>query len=87
MIELVLHIFFFPNSDTMANDSVWGDHITLIAAAEVFRVKVWILSSIELPANSTLSPVTIIEPRGQVEKSVFLGHWHERHYSSLVADE
>lgn len=58
----------------MAADMAWGDHITLIAAAELFRTKIWILSSIDLPAHSKMSPVTIIEPSNMDEgKSIFLG--------------
>ena len=59
----------------MSQDQVWGDHITLIAAAEVFRTKIWILSSIDLPEDGKLSPVTIVEPREVQEgrKCIFLG--------------
>lgn len=78
----------------MAADMAWGDHITLIAAAELFRTKIWILSSIDLPAQSKMSPVTIIEPSNMDEgKSIFLGmqssnstlvsEWCEPHSNGL----
>ncbi len=59
-----------------------GDHITLIALAEVLQTRIWILSNVK--SDAKLSPVTIIEPR-EVDQNrcIFLAHWHERHYSSL----
>jgi hypothetical protein len=69
--------------DYMSLDGSWGDHLSLIAIAEVFKARVWIISSVETPESS--SPVTIIEPRETEGKKLFLlGHWHERHYTSLI---
>jgi hypothetical protein len=68
--------------DYMARDASWGDHITLIALAEVLQTRIWILSNVK--SDAKLSPVTVIEPR-EVDQNrcIFLAHWHERHYSSL----
>jgi hypothetical protein len=72
--------------DYMAREGSWGDHLSLIAVAEAFKARVWIISSVETPDNA--SPVTVIEPRETPGKKIlFLGHWHERHYSSLALEQ
>eukprot|EP01112_Ceratiomyxa_fruticulosa_P011478 TRINITY_DN3111_c0_g2_i1.p1 TRINITY_DN3111_c0_g2~~TRINITY_DN3111_c0_g2_i1.p1 ORF type:complete len:246 (-),score=22.46 TRINITY_DN3111_c0_g2_i1:75-812(-) len=66
----------------MSRNGIWGDHFTLIAAAEVYKVKIWILSSVESPNNQGY--ITVIEPlTGTATKEIKLSHWHERHYNSL----
>eukprot|EP01114_Cavostelium_apophysatum_P001153 TRINITY_DN10988_c0_g1_i2.p1 TRINITY_DN10988_c0_g1~~TRINITY_DN10988_c0_g1_i2.p1 ORF type:complete len:306 (-),score=15.02 TRINITY_DN10988_c0_g1_i2:226-1074(-) len=66
----------------MSRDRYWGDQMTLLAASEVYKAKVFVLSSVETPANT--SPVTLIEPKGcRPERTIRLSHYHEHHYNSL----
>jgi len=67
----------------MSRDGFWGDHLALIAAAQVFAKRIWILSSVI--AAGEVEPVTVIEPLGiSPDKTLFLSHWHENHYNSLL---
>jgi hypothetical protein len=69
--------------DEMRHEGSWGDELKLIAMAEHFKVRFWILSS----SNCADEQATIvIEPRqGRVRKNVYLLHWLERgHYDSLT---
>lgn len=67
----------------MSQDKVWGDHITLIAMANLFGVRINILTSIKLPPGT--NPMTVIEPKEVYQqKEVYLSHWHEAHYNSLL---
>ena len=63
----------------LSMDGTWGDYLTLMAAANIFHMRITVVSSI-LDA-----PPTIIEP---VESSdninIYLGHLHEFHYISLI---
>lgn len=80
-------LFDFPSwdayCDEMAQDGVWGDQLTLMAIAEKFQVRLWILSSSDCIDEKA---AIIIEPRQtRVRKTVYLLHWLERgHYESLV---
>ena len=63
----------------------WGDHVTLLAAANCFRVPIFILSDVEAKDSSC---VTIIEPRlnpgdPAPDRMILLGHFHECHYVPL----
>jgi hypothetical protein len=78
---------FFPSwreyCDYLEQDGSWGDHITLLAASEVFRCKIVILSSVEI-TDAKSDPVTIITPKVVENSPIYLCHWHEKHYGSLV---
>ena len=66
----------------LSMDGTWGDYLTLIAAANVFSIRITVVSSI------SDAPVTVIEP---VETSrninIYLGHLHELHCISLIPME
>jgi len=67
----------------MGRNGVWGDHLALVGASEAYNSKIWILSSVPTPAG--VEPVTIIEPaKSKPTKTIYLSHWHENHYNSLV---
>jgi hypothetical protein len=76
----------FPNWSAyctkISRDGIWGDHLALVAAAQVFAKRIWILSSIT--TQEDVEPVTVIEPFGiQFDQTLCLSHWHENHYNSL----
>lgn len=71
--------------DYIEGDTNWGDHLSLVAIANLFRVKIIVV-------GSGAVPVTVVDPiRGGGGASstgrdvVIVSHWHERHYNSLVA--
>lgn len=72
----------------MAVDKQWGDHLTLIALAEVFHVSIFIISSV--PGDKFL---TQINPGAQESvhagrtKTVFLAHHLELHYVSIAESQ
>lgn len=66
----------------MSRNGAWGDHITLLAAAEVYGVNISIISNVE--DNGHDQYITCINPRSQKpSKTINLSHWHEMHYNSL----
>jgi hypothetical protein len=71
--------------DYMSQNGAWGDHMTLIAAAEAFKVKIWVLSSVDAPDNDDNPQfITTISPKKDTPtKTVRLAHWHEMHFNSL----
>jgi len=71
--------------DYMSKEQVWGDHMTLIAATEVFKCTILILSSVQTGASS--DPITVIEPKkASSDRVILLSHLHELHYGSLTQD-
>jgi len=69
----------------MSRNGSWGDHITLVAASEVYGVKIGIISNVE--DHGAGQYLTYILPRNiKPTKSVNLSHWHEMHYNSLHPD-
>lgn len=72
----------------MAKDKVWGDHLTLIAVAEVFHISIFIISSV--PGDKF---ITQINPGAQEslhsgrKKTIFLAHHLEFHYVSIVESQ
>jgi len=66
--------------DYMLRDSVWGDHLTLLAAAEIFKVKIVIFSSVKTKKDE--DPFIIISPKYS-SNIIYLSHELEYHYSSL----
>lgn len=66
----------------MSRNGTWGDHITLLAAAEVYGVSIGIISNVD--DNGTGNYITSINPRSKKStKTINLSHWHEMHYNSL----
>jgi OTU-like cysteine protease len=61
-----------------AGDCRWGDHITLLALAQVSRVNIHVFSSLHDARD-----VTVIESRQPSTHNIYLCHWHGVHYSSL----
>jgi len=69
----------------MGSNGVWGDHLALVGASQAYNAKITILSSVPTPAGT--DPLTVIEPfRSKPTKTLYLSHWHENHYNSLVKD-
>jgi len=78
----------YPNwrsyCNAMSKDSVWGDHLTLVAASEAYSVNIWVLSSVDAPTNDERQYVTLISPKKtDLNKTLRLAHYHELHYNSL----
>jgi hypothetical protein len=66
----------------LSKEGFWGDHLTLIAASEVYKIEITIVSSLSTRDNGDL--VNIIKPRsGNATRTVYLSHWHEYHFNSL----
>jgi len=73
----------------MAKDGVWGDHLTLIAASEVFNARIVIISSV--PGDNfvvDISPIGCdvaaegVPPRVP-SHLLTLSHFAEFHYGSV----
>ncbi|EGC34446.1 hypothetical protein DICPUDRAFT_79811 [Dictyostelium purpureum] len=65
--------------NNMARDGTWGDHITLFAAAEIFKANIYIVSSVESHNYFIeIAPTTVI-----ANKTILLSHQAELHYGSL----
>lgn len=64
----------------MAKDGVWGDHVVLVAAANVYETPIRVISS--LPAHDEILIFPKDPPAGT--DALVLGHIHEEHYVSLV---
>eukprot|EP01127_Copromyxa_protea_P010629 TRINITY_DN2600_c0_g1_i1.p1 TRINITY_DN2600_c0_g1~~TRINITY_DN2600_c0_g1_i1.p1 ORF type:complete len:593 (-),score=77.92 TRINITY_DN2600_c0_g1_i1:1237-3015(-) len=65
--------------DELARDGIWGNHLTLVAAAEVFECHIQIISSVEGD-----NFVTDIMPTKLPQKKILLSHYAEYHYGSLM---
>lgn len=66
----------------MSQNGAWGDHITLVGAAEAYAITINIVSNVD--DNGTGQYMTLIKPRSaKSTKDVYLSHWHEMHYNSL----
>jgi len=63
----------------MARDGVWGDHLTLIAACELFNIKIIIISSV--PGDNFI--VEINPELSRPRRVVMLSHYAEYHYGSV----
>jgi len=73
--------------DDMAKDGTWGDHLTLVAIAEIFGVAIRIISSVPGDEFFTeIDPMENKDQRGRA-KTVFLSHWWEYHYCSLTEND
>jgi len=68
----------------MARDGVWGDHLTLIAAGEVFNARIVIVSS--LPGDNFIVEINPIASQGEGSPAphlLTLSHFAEFHYGSV----
>ncbi|MEW5303689.1 MAG: hypothetical protein WDW36_006358 [Sanguina aurantia] len=62
----------------MKKSGTWGDHVTLQAAADVYGMKIIVLSSFRE------SPVIAIEPAAaRKDRILYLAFWAEVHYNSV----
>ncbi|EGC28392.1 hypothetical protein DICPUDRAFT_160229 [Dictyostelium purpureum] len=64
----------------MARRGTWGDHLTLIAAAEVYKSKITIISSVE--SNSSFF-IEIVPSSIENDRAIILSHHAEEHYGSV----
>ena len=53
----------------MGQDGTWGDHLSLIAVANMYHVSIVIVSSTE-----DIQPIVINPESGQSEGTILLGH-------------
>lgn len=67
--------------ESMERDGTWGDHLTLIAASELYAARIMIISS---SVDDTSYITEIVPTTRPVERSVFLCHYAEYHYSSIL---
>ncbi|GAM26283.1 hypothetical protein SAMD00019534_094580 [Acytostelium subglobosum LB1] len=87
--------FAFPNGATlcqfvngswddycneMSKSGIWGDHLTLLAAAEIYKAKISIISSVESTSHFFIE---IIPTKIENPKVLLLSHYAEFHYGSL----
>eukprot|EP01062_Namystynia_karyoxenos_P082147 TRINITY_DN9197_c0_g1_i1.p1 TRINITY_DN9197_c0_g1~~TRINITY_DN9197_c0_g1_i1.p1 ORF type:complete len:261 (+),score=57.38 TRINITY_DN9197_c0_g1_i1:114-785(+) len=78
--------------DAVGRDGVWGDHLSLVAAASAYGRKVNVLSSLPPRAgvpddgSDAQQSVRTVEPVGARPSGepLWVAHWHDRHYASLV---
>lgn len=66
----------------MSRSGMWGDYLTLIAAANVFGVRIIIVSSLPGTNDVTIDPMDSMNTT-----EIYLGHLHELHYVSLIQTE
>jgi len=64
----------------MLKEGEWGDHLTLIAASEVFKTKIIIISSIP-GDNFVIDIPTFSQIRD--DRTIILSHYAEFHYGSV----
>ncbi|EGC37578.1 hypothetical protein DICPUDRAFT_76812 [Dictyostelium purpureum] len=65
--------------DSMSKNGTWGDHLTLVAAAEIYKINISIVSSVESQSSSFIE----ITPSIKCENGILLSHFAEFHYGSL----
>jgi len=66
----------------MKRNGSWGDHMTLMAAAEIFNSEIWIISSVKFSPG--IEPIINIVPtKKPAKRTIRLAHYHELHYNSL----
>jgi hypothetical protein len=69
--------------DEMAKEGTWGDHLTLIAAAEVFGARIFILSSVVGSEFTVeINPTKVTWPH-----ILLMSHCAEFHYGSLAFEK
>lgn len=68
--------------ERMAKNQVWGDHLTLQAAADFYGTTINIISSFENNAYLTIRPCKRGRG-GMTRRTIWLSFWAEVHYNSL----
>eukprot|EP00249_Psilotum_nudum_P016478 c25844_g1_i1 orf=403-837(+) len=68
--------------DKMAKSGEWGDHVTLQAAADIFGVRICLLTSYRDTCFVEILPK---QPRSK--RAIFLSFWAEVHYNSIYPEE
>mmetsp|Transcript_5128 Transcript_5128/g.18255 ORF Transcript_5128/g.18255 Transcript_5128/m.18255 type:complete len:252 (-) Transcript_5128:40-795(-) len=73
----------FINRMALAHE--WGDHVTLQAAADAYKVKICLVTSYETRGFVSVTPITpgLDEPDRQAPKTIWLAFWAEVHYASI----
>ena len=64
----------------LSRSGVWGDYLTLIAASNVFGLRIVVVSSIQGAQDITINPIE----NNEETTEIYLGHLHELHYVSLI---
>jgi len=65
--------------NSMLKLGTWGDHLTMMAAAEVFKTKIVIISSV--PGDNYV--VEVVPVFCTAQSTLYLSHLSEFHYSSV----
>lgn len=66
----------------MSRDGTFGDHITLIAAAEKYDTEINVITTLRVPEENAIS---VIKPKRRIpKKKIYLIHYHELHYNYCV---
>ncbi|EGC40280.1 hypothetical protein DICPUDRAFT_74144 [Dictyostelium purpureum] len=65
--------------NNMSKNGTWGDHLTLVAAAEIFKINITIISSVASQTGFFIE----IKPKVKSNYYVLLSHISEYHYGSL----
>jgi hypothetical protein len=65
----------------MLKEGEWGDHLTLIAASEVFKTKIIIISSI--PGDNFVIDINPTFSQIRDDRTIILSHYAEFHYGSV----
>jgi len=63
----------------MSKEGEWGDHLTLIAASELFSARVMIISSI--PGDNFI--IEVVPALSSTQNTIMLSHFAEFHYGSV----
>ena len=76
------HTSWFDYVSSMEEDGTWGDHLILYAAANVYKSRIRVISSIDCDVSITPDHLAVDKTNPLV-----LGHIHEKHYVSLQPRE
>jgi len=71
--------------DHMAKNGIWGNHITLLAIAELYQVTILVVSSVENEDSFIIeiNPFTEKHKQQLQKRTIYLSHYAEYHYGSL----
>lgn len=67
----------------MSNNSVWGDEVTLKAAADVYGVKIVLITSFKDITSTEILP----KSRKQPDRVIYLSYLAGIHYNSIHKNE
>ena len=57
----------------------WGDHLTLDALSNVYRLRVWVIES------GAGHECSLVAPQQRASRDIYLGHIGDRHYVSVTS--